>query len=221
VAAPAFSPAGGSYTSAQTVTISDSTSGATIHYTTDGSTPSETNGTIYAGPVNVSSSETLTAIAYESGFTDSAVTSAAYTIGSTPPTFNFEAEDLSPVGSGATVSISDDANASGGVIEFLNATAAGQTITFTTTSMPAGTYQVQLRYKTNTTRGQHTLSVDGIQVGGTLDQYATTQAYLTATLGTVTLTTTGTHTIVMAVTGKNASATQFYITADKFTFVGQ
>jgi len=220
VAAPAFSPAGGSYTSAQTVTISDSTSGATIHYTTDGSTPSETNGAVYSAPVSISATTTLQAIAYESGFTDSTVTSAAYTIGSVQ-TLNFEAESLSPVGSGATVSISDDANASGGVIEFLNSTAAGQSITFTTPSFPAGTYQVQLRYKTNTSRGEHTVTVDGIPVGGTIDQYATTQAYVTATLGNVTLTSSGAHTIVLTVTGKNSAATQFYITADKFTFVGQ
>ncbi len=35
-----------------------------------------------------------------------------------------EAESLSPVGTGATVSTSSDANASGGVVEFLNSTAA-------------------------------------------------------------------------------------------------
>src|SRR5579862_331963 len=66
-----------------------------------------------------------------------------------------EVESMSPVGSGATVSTSNDANASGGVIEFLNATAANQTMTLTTPSVAAGTYQVQFRYKTNTTRGQH------------------------------------------------------------------
>ena len=222
VAAPVFTPGGGNYTLAQNVSISTTTNGATIHYTTDGSTPSETVGTIYSGPVNVSNSPTtLQAIAYESGLADSTVTSATYTIGGPPPTFNFEAESMSPVGTGATVSISNDANASGGVIEFLNSTAAGQTMTFTTPSMPAGTYQLQLRYKTNKTRGQHTVTVDGIQVGGTLDQYASTSTYLTATLGNVTLTSSGAHTIVMTVTGKNSAATAFYITADKFTFVGQ
>jgi hypothetical protein len=222
VAAPVFSPGGGPYGTAQMVSISSATSGASIRYTTDGSTPTETAGTIYSSPVSISVATTLKAIAFASGLTDSTVTSASYTIGTPPQTFNFEAESLSPVGSGATVSISDDANASGGVVEFLNSTAAGQTMTFTTPSMPAGTYQVQLRYKNNTTRGQHTLSVDGTQVGGTVDQYAkTTSTYVTVTLGTVPLTTSGAHTIVMTVTGKNSAATQFYITADKFTFVGQ
>lgn len=82
VAAPSFSPAGGAYSSAQSVTISTSTSGATIRYTTDGSTPSETNGTVYSDPVSISTTTTLEAIAYESGMTDSSVTSATYTISS-------------------------------------------------------------------------------------------------------------------------------------------
>src|SRR5581483_4791994 len=218
VAAPAFSPASGA--PPLSVTITTATGGATIRYTTDGSMPSETNGTVYSGPVSISTNPTtLKAIAYETGFADSTVTSATY--GATPPTFNFEAESLSPVGSGATVSISNHTNASGGVIEFLNSTAAGQSITFTTPAMPAGTYQVQLRYKTNTTRGTHNLTVDGMAVGTTLDQYASSQAYLTHTFGNVTLTGSGAHTIVMTVTGKNSSATQFYLTADKFTFTGQ
>jgi hypothetical protein len=43
-AAPSFSPAGGTYSSGQTVAISTATSGALIRYTLDGSTPSETAG---------------------------------------------------------------------------------------------------------------------------------------------------------------------------------
>ncbi len=84
VATPSFSPGGGSYGSAQSVTISSSTSGASIRYTTDGSTPSETAGTLYSGPVNISATATLKAIAYETGYSDSTVTSATYTINTLP-----------------------------------------------------------------------------------------------------------------------------------------
>ncbi len=48
---PTYSPAAGSYTSAQSITISTATAGATIRYTTDGNTPSETAGTVYSTPV--------------------------------------------------------------------------------------------------------------------------------------------------------------------------
>jgi uncharacterized repeat protein (TIGR03803 family) len=83
-AAPVFSPAAGTFAGAQTVTISTSSSGATISYTTDGSTPTETNGTTYSGPVGIGSTALLKAIAYGNGFSDSAVTSGLYRITSVP-----------------------------------------------------------------------------------------------------------------------------------------
>ena len=79
VTPPLFSVAAGSYSSSQTVVISDSTQGATIYYTTDGTTPT-TNSTVYAGPISVSSSETIKAIATATGYATSAVTTASYTI---------------------------------------------------------------------------------------------------------------------------------------------
>ncbi len=78
-ATPTFSPAAGTYSSAQTVTITDGTSGAAIYYTTDGTTPT-TSSSQYSGPITVSSSETIEAIATASGYTTSAVATAAYTI---------------------------------------------------------------------------------------------------------------------------------------------
>lgn len=80
VAAPSFSPGGGSYTSAQSVSISTATSGATIRCTTDGSTPTQSIGTVYSTPVSITTTSTLKAIAYKTGMTDSTVTSATYTI---------------------------------------------------------------------------------------------------------------------------------------------
>ncbi len=79
VATPTFSPAGGTYSSAQNVTISCATAGATIRYTTDGSTPTSTS-TVYTGPISVTSTKTVKAIAMASGMTNSAVASATYTI---------------------------------------------------------------------------------------------------------------------------------------------
>jgi hypothetical protein len=78
-AAPAFSPAGGAYTSAQTVTISTTTPSATIYYTTNGATPT-TSSPVYTGPIVVSATETLKAIAVANGSSSSQVTSALYYI---------------------------------------------------------------------------------------------------------------------------------------------
>jgi sugar lactone lactonase YvrE len=77
--APTFSPAEGTYVGRQTVTIADSIQGATIYYTADGSTPT-TASTVYGGAVSVPASETLQAIAVASGYTQSTVATAAYTI---------------------------------------------------------------------------------------------------------------------------------------------
>ncbi|MEA2539182.1 MAG: hypothetical protein QOH35_548 [Acidobacteriaceae bacterium] len=76
---PQFSPAAGTYTTTQTVTISDSASGAVIYYSTDGSTPT-TSSTKYAGPITVSGSTVIKAMATFSGLTNSNVATASYTI---------------------------------------------------------------------------------------------------------------------------------------------
>lgn len=81
VSTPQFSPDPGSYSSAQSVTISTSTPYATIRYTTDGTTtPSETVGIIYTQPVAITTSVTLKAIAYKEGLASSSVTSGDYEI---------------------------------------------------------------------------------------------------------------------------------------------
>jgi hypothetical protein len=79
VATPAFSPASGSYTGPQTVSIGTSTAGASIRFTTDGTTPTESAGTLYTASFTLSSATTLKAIAYKSGLIDSPVATALYT----------------------------------------------------------------------------------------------------------------------------------------------
>jgi hypothetical protein len=81
-ATPTFSIQSGTYASPQTLTISDATTGATIYYTTNGSTPT-TSSAKYTGAITVSSTETIEAIATANGYSCSSVATATYTI--TPP----------------------------------------------------------------------------------------------------------------------------------------
>jgi hypothetical protein len=82
VAAPGFSPAAGTYAVDQSVTLSTSTSGATIYDTTNGAAPT-TGSTPYSGPIAVrgdGTSVTVRAIAAKAGMTTSSIASAAYAI---------------------------------------------------------------------------------------------------------------------------------------------
>ena len=78
VATPTFTPAGGTYTEAQSVTIACETEGSTIYYTTDGTTP-DNNSTPYTGAISVTETTTIKAIAYV-GTDASSVATATYTI---------------------------------------------------------------------------------------------------------------------------------------------
>jgi len=82
-ATPFFSVPAGTYTSVQTVVISDTTAGAQIHFTTNGTTPTAAS-TQYLGPVTVSTTEAIEAIAVLSGYSNSAVAAATYTINLPP-----------------------------------------------------------------------------------------------------------------------------------------
>jgi hypothetical protein len=88
VATPGFSPGGGTYSTAQIVTITCATPLSTIYCTTNGSTPTTSDIFIASGgTVTLSSFVTLKAKAFRSGYTDSGVASATYQINS-PPVVN-------------------------------------------------------------------------------------------------------------------------------------
>lgn len=58
--------------------ISTSTSTASMRYTTDGSLPSATEGTLYTGPITISATTILRAVAYQAGYTPSNVDTETY-----------------------------------------------------------------------------------------------------------------------------------------------
>ena len=77
-ATPRFSPAGGTFSTSPMVKITDASAGASIYYTTDGSTPTNASN-LYIGPIAVSGSETIAAIAFAPGLSGSAIASQIYT----------------------------------------------------------------------------------------------------------------------------------------------
>ncbi|MBP9038457.1 MAG: chitobiase/beta-hexosaminidase C-terminal domain-containing protein [Candidatus Syntrophosphaera sp.] len=76
-ATPTFDPPAGVYTEPISVTISSTTPSATIHYTLDGTNPTESSPT-YTGPIPLNTNTTIKAIAYASGYAPSYIASASY-----------------------------------------------------------------------------------------------------------------------------------------------
>lgn len=92
VATPVASPTGGGVVYGSTVVLTCATAGASIYYTTDGSTPDNTD-TLYTGPITISADTTLKAIGYKTNYEPSDVLTETYTqVTLDPP-------DALPVGS--------------------------------------------------------------------------------------------------------------------------
>jgi Chitobiase/beta-hexosaminidase C-terminal domain/Legume lectin domain len=85
--APTFSPTPGTYATAQSITLSDSTVGSTIYYTTD-STPPTTSSSVYTTPIPVASTDVIHAMAIAPGLSASSVSIGGYTIQATPTAIN-------------------------------------------------------------------------------------------------------------------------------------
>ena len=86
VAAPTLSPAPGTLTAPNNlVTLATTTAGATIYYTTDGTSPSRKKSPVYTAPIAITATTTLKAFAYKKGMTASAVTSGVYKLNDAPP----------------------------------------------------------------------------------------------------------------------------------------
>ena len=144
VGTPQFSPASGTFTAAQSVSLSCATSGAAIHYTTDGSTPTGSSP-LYVSALTVSATTTVKALAQKSGMSDSAVTTATYTI--TPVVSVVSAPVFSPAGGTFTAAqwVTLSSATSGATIRFTTdgATPTGSSAVYVSTLTISGTTTVK------------------------------------------------------------------------------
>ena len=114
-ATPVITPGTGTYSSSQQVAITDATANATIYYTTDGSAPSSAS-TKYTSAINVSSNETINAIATATGYSQSATATATYTfaypaITFTPASVSFTNQTVNTTSGTQTVTLSNTGSA--------------------------------------------------------------------------------------------------------------
>ena len=163
-ATPTFSPAGGSFAATQSVTLADSTTGATVYYTTDGSTPTASS-TPYTAAISVAVTETINAVAVASGYDNSAVATATYTITGPPaaaPTFSpaagsftaAQSVTLADTTSGATIYYTlDGSTPTSSSTKYTAAISVGSTTTinavavatgFSTSPVATATYTINL-----------------------------------------------------------------------------
>jgi hypothetical protein len=163
---PTFSVAPGTYTSAQTVAISDSTQGATIYYTTGGTTPTQAS-TKYIGPITLSSTETINAIAAASGYATSAVASATYTI-SAPTEFSLSASPSSlSVAQGGSGTSTITVAAGGGVAGAVSLSASGLPTGVTASFAPGSAAGTQVLTLSVSASAQVTSSPLAVTITGT------------------------------------------------------
>jgi len=114
-ATPVITPATGTYSSAQSVTITDSTSGASIYYTLDGSQPT-TSSTQYTGSFTVSTTTTVKAIASAANFAQSATASSVITVSQSAAATPLITPATGTYSSAQTVAITD--STSGAIIYY-------------------------------------------------------------------------------------------------------
>src|SRR6266699_1857824 len=169
VATPAVSPGGGTYTGSVTVTISDATSGATIHYTIDGSTPT-TSSPVYGGALTFTQTTTLNAMAAASGMTDSGVASATYTV-QQPSLTSLTLNPSTVVGgllgsSTGTVTLSGPAPSGGAVIALSSSNASVASVPASVT-VPAGATTASFTVNTSIVLVSTNVTISGSYNGTT------------------------------------------------------
>ncbi|MBK9579325.1 MAG: chitobiase/beta-hexosaminidase C-terminal domain-containing protein [Fibrobacterota bacterium] len=198
VATPVITPATGTYTVAQSVTITSATAGASIYYTTDGTAPT-TASTLYAGAISVAASTTVRAIAVKTGWANSAGATSNLTITGTVAT-----PVITPVTGTYTVAQS---------VTITSAT-AGASIYYTTDGT-APTTASTLYAGAISVAASTTVRAIAVKTGWANSAGATSTLTITGTVATPVITpATGTFSAAQSVTitSTTAGATIYYTT---------
>ncbi len=130
---PTISPAGGVYTSAQLISLADTTPNAVLYYTLDGSAPTSSS-TKYSAPILVSSSQQVSTIAVAPGIPASTITHATYSFLSAPYAL------AAPANATATTSATLNAVVSTGGMAGSYSFVYGTSSTALTSTTPASTF---------------------------------------------------------------------------------
>jgi hypothetical protein len=134
----------------------------------------------------------------------------------------YDTEKLTAVSSGPTFRQFSFAGFPDGVGTILDATKVGDSVTFTFNAAQPATYDVKIGVKEYTTRGIWQMSVNGVNVGPTQDEYMNTGGtYAVLDVGTVTISTAGNQSFKFTVTGKNAASSGFTMSFDTITLTPQ
>jgi hypothetical protein len=165
-----YTPGAGTYSNGQTLSLAAFPSGASICYTSNGSTPTATtagtctSGTTYSGAITLptSSTTTINAISTKAGFNNGVMASAAYTLGApTPPAFKSTVEAAS--GSTAVLSItSPSITLAAGDFVYIDCYSPGSSLSLTNSNgntMGSLTFTANAA-NTGSTRGFYVLSAN-------------------------------------------------------------
>lgn len=229
---PVFTPAEGTFSVGVEVTIQSSTDGAAIRYTTDGSTPSSSGGTVYQDKLTLTETTTIKAIAYKDGLDPSDVVIATYL--KTPPAATVTITNPSASGSlvedaAGTLSVACTVTASGTDVQSVTADLSQVGGSQAQTLTPSGDQYTWSDSLTPTSHGDRTIT---FTAAGTAGGTATATATITvapppgaptitdpAVAGTLTINKSGSVTV--SCTATLAGNTVQSVTADLSSIGGE
>jgi hypothetical protein len=141
--APSFSVASGTFLTSLTVSLSDATAGTTIYYTTNGAVPNSSSN-VYSGPITLTATETLQAIASATGYTNSPAATATYTLSTVDPIYiNYPANGFTASG----LSLNYGASITGGMLELTDGGTGEVRTAWTTTKLPVSAFTTDFTFQ--------------------------------------------------------------------------